>query len=61
MEPRHLRRAKLGGEGDGLARLQIQPEHIGAIALQGLGTEAERGRDGGDAGGVELAARTRAN
>ena len=59
IEPRHLRRAHLGGEGDGLARLEIQPVHVGAVALQRLGAEAERGRDRGDAAARRARARTR--
>ncbi len=54
IEARHLRRAHLGGEGDGLPRLEVQPVHVGAVALQRLGAEAERRRHRGDAGSVEL-------
>ena len=54
VETRDLRRAQLGGEGDGLPRLEVQAEHVGAIALERLGAEAERRRHRGDAGSVEL-------
>ena len=53
IERRHLLRAELGGEGDGLPGLEAQAEHVGAIALERLGAEPERGGDGGDARGVE--------
>ncbi len=49
-----MRRAQLGGESDGLPRFEIEPVHVGAVALQRLRAEAERGGDGGDAAGVEL-------
>ena len=45
-EPRNSRRAHFGGEGYGLAGLEIEPEHVGTVALQRFGAEAERGRDG---------------
>jgi hypothetical protein len=54
VETRHLGRAQLGSEGDGLPRLEVEPEHVGAIALERLGAKAERGRHGRDARRVEL-------
>ena len=55
-DPRHGVGGELDGIGHGLAGLKAQPERVGAVALERLGTEAERGRDGGDAGGIELGA-----
>ena len=54
VETGDLGRAQLGGEGYGLARLEAQTEHVGAIALERLGTKAERWRHRGDAGSIEF-------
>ena len=40
-QPRHLARAQLGGEGDGLPRLEAQAEHVRAVALHALRPEAQ--------------------
>ena len=45
---------ELGDEGDGLAGLERQAEHVGAVVLDALGHKADGGGDGIDAPRVEI-------
>ena len=54
IEAREAVGGELGDEGHGLAGLQREAEHVGAVVLDALGHVADRGRDRVDAPRVEV-------
>ncbi len=54
IEPREARSGEFDDIGDGRAGLEHQPVDVGIVVFDAFGLEAQRHRQIGDAGGIEI-------